>query len=225
MGQRSQIYFRCNNENGKYALVARYYQWNYGTRMVSRARHTLEWLESMKCYPYFFCSMTPNENLTKLARIMDVNFDYHDVVLSIDIIKEFEDGYYDDSEAMFTGQDNNDGQLLIDMVVDWRRKDKKGNYPVKFKYAFLNWNSELIGNGENYMQWSENYGDEGPAWRDSEYIQKEIKYTERNIRYLDKHATLMTADEVKEFISHDYVKDMGLEVKNDQQMADKEETT
>ena len=223
MGQRSQIYFRCNNENGKYVLVARYYQWNYGTRMISRARHTLEWLISMKAYPYSFSSRN-SENIIKVARIMDINFDYHDVVLSQDIIQEYKEGYYDDPSEMFTGQDNNDGQLLIDMIVDWRRKDKKGRYPVKFKYAFLDWDSKLIGNGDDYMQWNENYGDDGPAWRDSQYIKNEVKYTERNIRYLEKNAELMTADEVKEFINHDYVSDMELEVKNDKSEADKEET-
>lgn len=34
MGQRSQIYVRYNEK----LLFARYFQWNYGTRMISRAR-------------------------------------------------------------------------------------------------------------------------------------------------------------------------------------------
>lgn len=213
MGQRSQIYFRCNTEEGKYNLVARYYQWNYGTRMVSRARGILEWLESMKAYPYWFRSMTENENWIKLKRIMDTNFDYKDIVLGQDIIKEYEEGYYDNSEEMFTAQDNNDGQLLIDMVVDWRRKNKKGDYPVKFKYAFLDYKSDYLGGAEDYMQWNVNYGDDDEPWREDKYIKGEVKYTERNIRYIDKHAALMTEAEVKEFINHDYVKDMGLKAK------------
>jgi hypothetical protein len=223
MGQRSQIYFRANMLGGKYVLVAQYFQWNYGTRMVSRARGILEWLESEKQFATLFYK--GSSTLAKLRRVMEINWDYHDVVPSIDIIKEYEEGYYDSSLEMFIGQDNNDGQLIIDMIIDHDHKDKKGNYPVKFKYAFLDWDSKFIGNGEDYMQWNENYGDDGPAWRENQYIQKEIKYTERNIRYLDKHATLMTKEEVEEYINHDYVKDMGLEVKkDDEQTADKEET-
>ena len=43
MGQRSQIYVRYQKDDANY-LVARYYQWNYGERMISRCRHTLEWI-------------------------------------------------------------------------------------------------------------------------------------------------------------------------------------
>lgn len=210
MGQRSQIYFRVNTMAGKYALVARYFQWNYGTRMVSRARGLIEWLEGNKIFPTMFYK--GSEMLIKAERIIDINFDYHDVVLSQDIIKEYEEGYYDESCEMFLGQDNNDGQLLVDMIVDWNRKDKKGDHPVTLKYAFLDWGSKLIGNAEDYMQWDEDYGnkEDSTPWRDNMYIQKEIKYTERNIRYIDKHATLMTPEEVSEYINHDYVKDMAL---------------
>lgn len=212
MGQRSQIYFRIKDPNGKYNLVARYFQWNYGTRMVSRARGIIEWLIDKADYPYVFCSRE-NENVRKLERIMDVNFDYKDVALSVDIIKEYEEDYYGNSEEMFTCQDNNDGQLLIDMVVDWNHKNKELRHPVKFKYAFLNSSSELVGNGDAYMQWNEYYGEEGPSWKENPYVKNEVKYTERNIRYLDKHATLMTQEEVEEYINHDYVSDMGLKRK------------
>lgn len=214
MGQRSQIYFRCNDEQGKYRLVARYYQWNYGTRMVSRARGIFEWLEYMKEYPYYFIGISRNENITKLERIMDTNFDYRDVVLGQNILEKYENGYCDKEDIFY--RDNNDGKLLIDMVVDWTRKNKKGDNPVKFKYAFVDWDSKLIGDGEQYMQWNENYGEDAPAWRDSKSIANEIKYTERNIRYIDKHAELMTQKEVDEYISHDYVADMGLKVKEEQ---------
>ena len=57
MGQRSQIYIRYNvnyvsgaatknptTHNYK-GLIARYFGWNYGERMISRARHTLEWIK------------------------------------------------------------------------------------------------------------------------------------------------------------------------------------
>lgn len=54
MGQRSQIYIRYNvnyvygsatdhpkTQNFK-GLIARYFQWNYGERMISRARYIIE---------------------------------------------------------------------------------------------------------------------------------------------------------------------------------------
>ena len=209
MGQRSQMYVRINKEDGTYHLVASYFQWNYGTRMVSRARGTLEWLISMSDYPTSLWSW----NKGKLPKIMEINWDYKDIVESIDIINEYKEGYYNEPIQIFRGQDNNDGQFILDMIVDYSKKDKKGDNPVSFKYAFLNWDSELVGNGEDYMQWNENYGDDGPAWRENKYITNEIKYTERNIKYLDKHAQLMTSKEVEEFVYHDYMKDMGISIR------------
>ena len=49
MGQRSQIYIRYKTETG-YHLIANYYQWNYGERMISRARYGIEYLDSMRKY-------------------------------------------------------------------------------------------------------------------------------------------------------------------------------
>lgn len=211
MGQRSQIYFRINKPDGKYDLIARYYQWNYGTRMVSRARHTIQWIIQNKKYPFMF--QKGMDGHKKLARIMDVNFDYHDVVLSLDILKEYEEGYYTETGEIFTGQDNNDGQLLINMHVDYDKKDKEGNDKVTIKYAFLDYSSEYLGNADKYMQWNTHYGEEGEPWRENSYIKDEVKYTDRNINYLEKHAKLMTEDEVKEYINHDYVADMNIKVK------------
>lgn len=211
MGQRSQIYFRYNTREGKKQLVATYFGWNYGTRMVSRARGILEWAFREKEFASLF--YPGSDTITRLKKVIDINWDYKDVVNTSDIIKEYTEGYYSSSEEMFTAQDNNDGQLIIDMIIDYNRKNSKGDYIVKFKYAFLDYDSNYIGDAESYLQWNENYGEEGPSWRESQYIQKEIKYTERNIRYIEKHAKLMTEEEAKEFISHDYAKDMGLVIK------------
>ena len=49
MGQRSQIFVRYE-ENGQKKMIARYYQWNYGGRMISRARYGIEWLKDMYKY-------------------------------------------------------------------------------------------------------------------------------------------------------------------------------
>jgi len=41
MGQRSQIYVRYN----KKLVVTNYYQWNYGERMIRRARYGIEYIK------------------------------------------------------------------------------------------------------------------------------------------------------------------------------------
>ena len=65
---------------------------------------------------------------------------------------------------------------------------------------------------EQYMSWNGNdEEDDGSVipWRESKYIKNEVKYTERNIKKIDKLATLMTQEELNEYLNHDYSKDMG----------------
>lgn len=210
MGQRSQIYLRFNDVDGKKHLVARYYQWNYGERMLSRARGIIEWLEGYKDYPSYL--IKDNCMQEKIRRIMDTNFDYKDIVLGQDIIKEYlEYGKGEDFEQfVFAGQDNNDGQLFIDMVADYDHRTDKGDPKVVFKYAFRTYEDDdwKPMDPEQYMDWD--YDD----WRTSEYMKDAVKLTERNIRWIEKHAKLMTSDEMFEFAHCNYVKDMGLEVQN-----------
>ena len=79
MGQRSQIYVRYTNDKGEHFLTARYFNWNYGERMISRARHTLEWIkDNINSASYNF-----GYDNKKLIRIIEVNFDMHDVILSL----------------------------------------------------------------------------------------------------------------------------------------------
>ena len=47
MGQRSQIFVRYNKEEGKKHIIARYYQWNFAERMISRARYGMGWIHQM----------------------------------------------------------------------------------------------------------------------------------------------------------------------------------
>ena len=219
MGQRSQIYVRVNDMAGRKYLVARYFQWNYQERMVSRARHTLEWLKMYEGWPYSLCQGDNNE---KLKRVLDTNFDYHDITLGIDLIK----GYTDEvarykangwkpvsfKESVFYAQDNNDGQLFIDMIVDYDHLDKNKNPKVKYKYGFFmvfGFHNRKPITPEEYMQLDYDF-DESNPWRESEYLKDCVKMTERNIRYIEKHATLMTEEEALEFANHDYVKDMFL---------------
>lgn len=86
MGQRSQIFVRYE-DNGQKKIIARYYQWNYAERMISRARYGIEWLKEM--YKYSF------EIERKLYRILDTNFDMIDCVISSDIIKDNDDGDFE----------------------------------------------------------------------------------------------------------------------------------
>ena len=41
MGMRSQIYVKYNDR----LIIANYYGWNYGERMISRARYGMEYLK------------------------------------------------------------------------------------------------------------------------------------------------------------------------------------
>ena len=209
MGQRSQIYVRFNTQDGKKFLVPRYYSWNFGTRMVSRARGIIEWLKGNGKY---MNSSYHNEHIEKLRRIMDTNFDYKDMVLGQDIIEEWKQ-YGDKDNFMdevFIGQDNNDGQLFIDMIVKWPDNRWIEEPKIKFKYAFLeSYDGERPMNGDEYMQWDET--GEFKTWTESPYIKKEIKYTQKNIAWIEKNAELMTEQEVKEFREYPYTLDMGFE--------------
>lgn len=188
MGQRSQIYVRCFKD-GKYYLTARYYQWNYGERMISRCRYALEWIKEYMEYDWHLTTETK-----KLKRILDTNFDMKDVVLGCDIIKEWKEwccDYPEDkfNDYVFKGQDNNDGKLFIDI--------KDGI----IKYAFLDWdcNTNKIMSAAQYMNW------DSKGWRASEYIDDEQKAAcESNIKEIKKLATLMTKEEVENFINCEY---------------------
>lgn len=186
MGQRSQIFVRYE-ENGQKKMIARYYQWNYGERMISRARYGIEWLKDMYKYTFEFSR--------KLYRILDTNFDMIDCVISSDIIKEFidndwgNDGYTLNS-FLFYQQDNNDGKLFIDVLLNGT-----------IKYAFLDYDNKKIMSGTEYMKW-----DRGKGWKNpTEYFdQEDIDICIKNIKEINKMAKKMTADEVKEFMEMDY---------------------
>ena len=186
MGQRSQIFVRYE-DNGQKKMIARYYQWNYAERMISRARYGIEWLKEMYKYPF--------EIARKLYRILDTNFDMIDCVISSDIIKEFvDDNWGNDgytlNNFMFYAQDNNDGKLFIDVLSNGT-----------IKYAFLDYNNKKIMTGTEYMKWNR-----GKDWKNpTEYFdQEDVDICIKNIKEINKMATKMTADEAKEFMETDY---------------------
>lgn len=199
MGQRSQIYVR-ETVGDTVNLVARYYGWNFGSRMVSRCRYTLEWLKDHskeneitgKRYPLL---INPDA-YKKLEKIMDTNFDFHNVVLGQNIIDEYYEQYPEDdfNASIFFAQDNNDGKLLIDI--------KDG----VLKYAFLNQDADSnhIMDTEEYMAWNYSHY---KNWKEVEYLRSEVDevaFCEANFPEIKKLAILMTKEEVDEFLSFDY---------------------
>lgn len=188
MGQRSQIYVRYTNDKGEHFLTARYFNWNYGERMVSRARHTIEWILAET--RYYFKFSTDNR---ELIRIIDTNFDMHDVMISSDIIEEYFDYgnvHYTFEEYVFTHHDNNDGKLFIDI---------NSNGTIKYAFIDSSCNLDKPMSGLGYMRWNHK------NWRTSEYISDEQKEKcNLNCKYLRNNFQLMTTKELKDFISCDY---------------------
>lgn len=187
MGQRSQIYVRYYKD-GKWYLTARYYQWNYGERMISRCRYTLEWIKEYMEWDWHLTTDT-----RKLKHIMDTNFDMKDVVLGCDITEEWKEYFPDDdfNDIVFRGQDNNDGQLYIEI--------KDGI----IKYAFLAYsecNTDRIMSAAKYMNW------DSKGWRKSPYIDDEQKsLCEANLKEIKKLARLITKEELDDFINYHYI--------------------
>ena len=188
MGQRSQIYVRYHKDGVNY-LIARYYQWNYGERMISRCKHGIEWIKEMLNYDWYLTTETE-----KLKRILDVNFDMQDIVMGTDIIKEYKESEYwreecSFNEFVFKCQDNNDGKLFIDV--------KNGIV----KYAFLDYdcNTEHIMSAEQYLNW------DYEGWITNPYIDDEQKLIcFNNIKEIAEMAQLMTQEEVEDFINCNY---------------------
>lgn len=188
MGQRSQIYVRYN----KKLVITNYYQWNYGERMISRARYGIEYIKE-NYLEYRTWIFNNESDMEKLRRIFDVNFDMKDIVMSIDIIKEWKEQFSEDesfNNYVFKLQSNNDGKLFVDISEDGI-----------VKYAFLDCecDTEHIMSASQYMTW--NHKD----WRISKYITDEQKsFCEDNLKKIEEMAALMTKSELEDFINYNY---------------------
>lgn len=187
MGQRSQIYVRYNQK----LVVTNYYQWNYGERMVSRARYGIEYIRKnyLECRDWIF---NDESNMEKLRRIFDVNFNMKDIVISSDIIHEWKEQFsqYNFNEFVFRMQGNNDGKLFVDISKDGI-----------VKYAFLDCecDTDHIMNATQYMDWN------SEEWEKSEYISEEGKQScKENLGKIEEMAALMTKSELEDFINYDY---------------------
>ena len=191
MGQRSQIFIRYN----KKLIVANYYQWNYGERMISRARSIIEYLKE-ECLQYSEWYFKQEYNITKAQNYCDVNFDMKDMVLHSDIFKEFKEfGSSSFNKFAFKEQDNNDGKLLIDIDNN------------DISYCLLDYRNETILNAEDYLKWD--CADEDGLhyskvnW-EKHYPAKCIDYTKENIKFINENAKLMTEDQVKDYLEYNY---------------------
>lgn len=187
MGQRSQIYVRYN----KKLVVANYYQWNYGEKMISRARYGIEYVKDNLLEYRNFIFNDPFQ-MERLSRIFDTNFDMKDVQISTNIIEEWKDQFFDDNfnDVVFWWQDNNDDRLFVDILEDGT-----------IKYAFLGYDCDVknIMNATQYMEW------DSEDWKNSEYIDDEQKkQCEDNLKTIEEMATLMTKEEIEDFINFDY---------------------
>lgn len=179
MGQRSQIYVVYNDYDNFSHINATYFQWNYGERMISRARYTMDWIQS-------HLNLFPNLSSVahKLRYIESVNFDYKDVVVGRDLVEEWREFGHKDSASLadyIFNCDNNDGCLVIDA------RDKSN-----LKYCFTEydiWNSRAMG-PVGYMKW------DGTPYKD-----RNLKSTKSNVHWITHHTKLMTTEELKAILN------------------------
>ena len=201
MGMRSQIYIRWHITDRKgifhEGLIARYFGWNFGIRMVSRCKSILEEIQNVFLpYPYRF---SDHDYIKKLERFCDVNFDMQDIQVSTDIINEVKEYLPENTEFLFR-QDNNNGQLFIDVSDSG------------IKYGFMKYfNSDMVMDAEKYMEWDRS--DSGlPNWHvpDKNVGTTEIIYTEKNIDEINEMASLMSLDEIHQFVdwSLEYIQEV-----------------
>ncbi len=183
MGQESQIYVKVDGK----LIIANYYSWNYGERMVSRARHGIEYIKDrLEEFGTFGCKnpFYDKWQILKLSRIFDVNFDMHDIAISQDLFKEYKEQFSDRpmKQYFFDYQQNSDGQLFI--AVNTKTKE--------IKYAFVKEGENSPLNAFEYMEW-----DNCPGWN---VIGKDwVNVCKANDKAIKEMATLMTVDEVIHF--------------------------
>lgn len=232
MGQRSQIYVRYNKNNTQKGLIANYYGWNYGERMISRARWGIEFIKEHFKYiadPKYRW-MSSKWNVMHVSRIFDANFDMHDIAISSDIVKELLDFFSvsldsdtvkEDFQAALA-KEAKENQIeyrlarqvfLEDVITKHDNNDGKLLVDIQdsgIKYCFLDSDADIdnIMDAATYMVWDYQTCKE-PDWTKDEYIAPDQKEKCRNnIEAIGEMAQLMTKEEVEDFINYDYLNDM-----------------
>ena len=189
MGQRSQIYVIYKDNQNRDCISATYFQWNYGERMVSRARYLMGWLKgqntfyAVDSYNIFSLSYVAY----KIRYIASVNFDYKDVVIGQDLIEEWKAYKQGVPNANLNDYifyaDNNDGCLFIDARI-----------PSHLRYAFTTWDyKDGVMGPEAYLKW-----DQTPKKI------RDTKFTKRNVNWITHNAKLMKKAELEAILKATY---------------------
>lgn len=189
MGQRSQIYVIYKDNQNRDCISATYFQWNYGERMISRARYLMGWLKGQNSfyvvdsYNLFSLSYVAY----KIRYIASVNFDYKDVVIGQDLIEEWKAYKQGVPNANLNdyifNADNNDGCLFIDARI-----------PNRLKYAFTTYDyKDGVMGPEAYLKWD----------RTPQKI-RDTKFTKRNINWITHNAKLMKKKELEAILKTTY---------------------
>ena len=189
MGQRSQIYVIYKDNQNRDCISATYFQWNYGERMISRARYLMGWIKSQNSFyvvdsynvfPLFYVA-------NKIRYIASVNFDYKDVVIGQDLIEEWKDYKQGVPNANLNdyifNADNNDGCLFIDARI-----------PQQLRYAFTTYDyKDGVMGPEAYLKWD-----------DVPQKIRNTKFTKRNINWITHNAKLMKKKELEAILRTTY---------------------
>lgn len=187
MGQRSQIYVIYKDNQNRDCVSATYFQWNYGERMVSRARYLMGWIKAQNN----LCSNLYSDYLPfviyKIRYVASVNFDYKDVTIGTDLIEEWKEIRTQYPNANLNdyifNADNNDGCLFIDARI-----------PQHLRYAFTTYNyKDGVMGPEAYLKW------DGTPQKI-----RDTKFTKRNINWITHNAKLMKKKELEAILKTTY---------------------
>lgn len=183
MGQRSEIYVAYETKDGK-KVVARWFGWNYGERMISRIAYTAKWLQSHIKYDI---------DKVNLISIIETNFDIVDHQKSDNIVSR-----WDGRPERLSVYDNgglNDGRGFLYVALDGT-----------IKYCFTNNHKIKPLDCDGYMLF-----DTESCYPQYQWINEEYKNSERmskcreNIKWLCRNAGVMTQEELDEFVHADYI--------------------
>lgn len=183
MGQRSQIYVIYKDKQNRDCISATYFQWNYGERMISRARYLMEWIKNQSSLSSDYLPFVAH----KIRYIASVNFDYKDVVIGQDLIEEWKDYKRGVPNANLNdyifNADNNDGCLFIDARI-----------PEHLRYAFTTYDyKDGVMGPEAYLKWD-----------DVPQKIRNTKFTKRNINWITHNAKLMKKKELEAILRTTY---------------------
>ena len=188
MGQRSQIYVIYKDKQNRDCISATYFQWNYGERMISRARYLMGWIKAQNN----LCGNLYSDYLPfvahKIRYIACVNFDYKDVTIGTVLVYEwinYNTGgvLNNDLNDYIFHADNNDGCLFIDARI-----------PKQLKYAFTTYDyKDGVMGPEAYLKW------DGIPQKI-----RDTKFTKRNINWITHNAKLMKKKELEAILRTTY---------------------